>query len=359
MEKSLGTQMFFHFLVTLLVSMTLFAACGGSPASPSGRPGGQRVFYVAPDGNDAADGSVGGPWLTFQHALGQLRAGDTLYLRGGRYNQGILEAYFAQGGTSWSNAVTIAAAPGEHAVIEAIGGDNAIRFQDGSVAYVEFRNLVIDGSTAAEQSTIVYLGGTSHHIRFRDVEIADAMGNCVLAGGRSHEFLNLNVHGCGRWAGYSSPSGLYLYTNDSVVDGGQYWNIKAFGVRFFDSTPGVFGNNNVVRNARFFNNGYGFGIDGTSDTTSGGGGIVLGDVNNVAENNEIYNSASGILVFGFNKPAHHARVSGNRVHSNAGIGIEIQSGATDSEVRNNQVFGNGVNLLDLGTRTVLANNGGS
>lgn len=352
--------MFVRSVFALSISLALFgAACGSNPASPSGGRGGQRVFYLAPDGNDGAEGTMASPWLTFQHALGQLRAGDTLYLRGGRYNQGIFETHFAQGGTSWSNAVTIAAAPGEHAVIETVGGDNAVRFQDGSVAYVEIRNVVIDGSTAAETSSIVYLGSNSHHIRFRDVEIANAMGNCILGGGRSHEFLNLNVHGCGRWAGYpTGANGLYLYTNDSLVEGGQFWNIKAFGVRFLDSVEGAFGNNNVVRNARFFNNGYGFGIEGTSDTTSGGGGIVLGDVNNVAEGNEIYHNAAGILVFGFNKPARNARVRGNKVHGNAGIGIEIQPGATDSDVRNNQVFANGVDLVDAGTGTVLNNNGG-
>jgi hypothetical protein len=353
--------MFFRTVGVIVVVIAI--GRGGSPTSPSGgdgNPAGQRTFYVAPAGDDAANGSASSPWLTFDHAVAQLRPGDTLYLRSGRYNQQIFEIKFAQGGTSWSNALTIASAPGELAVIETIGGDNAIRFADGSVGYVEFRNLVIDGSTADPLSSIVYFGGTSHHIRLRDVEIADAMGSCVLAGGRFHEFLNMNVHGCGRFTGYpTGANGLYLYTNDSLVEGGQFWNNRAFGVRFLDSAPGQYGNNNIVRNARIYNNGYGIGIDGTSDTTSGGGGIVLGDTDNAAESNDIHDNAAGILVFGFNKPARNAKVRSNRVHSNRGIGIEIQEGALNSDVRNNQVFANGVDIVDSGTATTLNNNGGS
>jgi hypothetical protein len=120
--------MFFRTVGVIVVVIAI--GRGGSPTSPSGgdgNPAGQRTFYVAPAGDDAANGSASSPWLTFDHAVAQLRPGDTLYLRSGRYNQQIFEIKFAQGGTSWSNALTIASAPGELAVIETIGGDNAIR----------------------------------------------------------------------------------------------------------------------------------------------------------------------------------------------------------------------------------------
>jgi hypothetical protein len=54
----------------------LFAAC---PAYCS-------TYYLAPDGNDiTGDGSIGTPWFTITKAVTAMVAGDTTYLRGGRY----------------------------------------------------------------------------------------------------------------------------------------------------------------------------------------------------------------------------------------------------------------------------------
>ncbi len=43
-------------------------------------------YYVSPSGNDANNGtSVSSAWRTIAKANGVLRAGDTLYMRGGEY----------------------------------------------------------------------------------------------------------------------------------------------------------------------------------------------------------------------------------------------------------------------------------
>ncbi|MGB3619252.1 MAG: right-handed parallel beta-helix repeat-containing protein [Catalinimonas sp.] len=44
-----------------------------------------RAWFVAPDGNDAHDGTISAPLADVQGALDRLRPGDTLYLRGGLY----------------------------------------------------------------------------------------------------------------------------------------------------------------------------------------------------------------------------------------------------------------------------------
>jgi parallel beta-helix repeat protein len=286
-----------------------------------------------------------------------LSAGDTLYIRGGRYNQRIFEVDFAHSGTSWSKPITIAAAPGESVTIETVGGDNAVRFQDGSIGYVELNGIVIDGSTAADISQIVFLGAASHHIRFKNVEIKDAQGNGILGGGTSHEFLNMNVHGCGRWGGYSiGANGLYLTTHDSLVEGGQFWNNRSFGVRFFNSAANEVADNNIVRKARIYGNGQGIGLDGAADSTSGGGGIVLGDVGNTADGNTVNGNYEGILVFGSKAPSG-MKLYNNTVTDNVSFGIEIQSGASNTDVRGNTVRGNAIDIMDLGSNSHLSNNG--
>jgi hypothetical protein len=50
-----------------------------------GLPGSGAVYYVAPAGDDAADGSFDHPWATPAKAAATAKAGDTVYFRGGTY----------------------------------------------------------------------------------------------------------------------------------------------------------------------------------------------------------------------------------------------------------------------------------
>lgn len=73
------------------------------------------AFYVDPtNGDDGQDGAEGSPWKSIGHALSQIGAGDTLYLRGGSYYERV---YCAVSGTD-GKPVTIRAFPGELAVID-------------------------------------------------------------------------------------------------------------------------------------------------------------------------------------------------------------------------------------------------
>ncbi len=44
-----------------------------------------RTFFVAPDGDDGAPGTLDAPWATLHKAAETIRAGDTVYVRGGEY----------------------------------------------------------------------------------------------------------------------------------------------------------------------------------------------------------------------------------------------------------------------------------
>jgi len=64
----------------------------GSAAGVSGHTADLDVlststFYVATNGDDADDGSLGTPWATVEFAISQLSAGDTLLIRGGTYDE--------------------------------------------------------------------------------------------------------------------------------------------------------------------------------------------------------------------------------------------------------------------------------
>jgi hypothetical protein len=46
---------------------------------------GAATYYVAPNGNDSANGAIDAPWKSIAHAQSVAQAGDTVYLRGGAY----------------------------------------------------------------------------------------------------------------------------------------------------------------------------------------------------------------------------------------------------------------------------------
>ena len=83
---------------------------------PEKRPrnAGPGYFVSAKIGDNENDGSEKHPWKTINHALQQLKAGDTLYLREGTYYEQI---YLALVGTEKS-PITIRAYPGEHAIVD-------------------------------------------------------------------------------------------------------------------------------------------------------------------------------------------------------------------------------------------------
>src|ERR1700685_1042042 len=73
-------------------------------------------FYVSTTGNDSNAGTQATPWRTIQHAADTARAGSTVYVRGGIYEELVnINAY----GNASDGFVTFRSYPGETAVIDA------------------------------------------------------------------------------------------------------------------------------------------------------------------------------------------------------------------------------------------------
>ena len=98
------------FILFALVSMHASAASAASTPAQTG-----VTYYLAPDGDDANDGSIDHPWATLAHALTQLGPGDTLQLRQGTYYEHHLTIDL-QGAEA--APITIEAYPGEEAVVD-------------------------------------------------------------------------------------------------------------------------------------------------------------------------------------------------------------------------------------------------
>ncbi|MDA1017849.1 MAG: right-handed parallel beta-helix repeat-containing protein [Planctomycetota bacterium] len=113
---------------------------------------GPARFVDANRGDDQHDGSRSRPWKTLQHAVSQLTAGDTLYLRSGTYYEHVRATVRG----ARLKPITIRSIPGELAVI-----DGGIRefFESAKSAW----EPVKDGVAGEFQSTKTYpdLGGSA------------------------------------------------------------------------------------------------------------------------------------------------------------------------------------------------------
>ncbi len=75
---------------------------------------GPTYFVDAAKGDDKNDGSRAKPWKTIQHGVDRLKPGDTLYLRGGVYNE---KVRLTKSGTAEA-PIVIASHPGELAIVD-------------------------------------------------------------------------------------------------------------------------------------------------------------------------------------------------------------------------------------------------
>ena len=82
-----------------------------------------QTRYVAPGGNDDGTGTFANPWATVYKAAATLQAGDTVYIRAGRYKlrQDWKDVIVVQNSGTDGRPVTFSSYPGETAVIDGDG----------------------------------------------------------------------------------------------------------------------------------------------------------------------------------------------------------------------------------------------
>src|SRR4051794_30334057 len=106
-----------HWLLLFLVSASACAPASQDEASKSTSNSLAlgTTYYVATDGDDSRSCSEAEsqdwPRRSINGGVECLSAGDTLYVKGGVYNESIVNS--VPSGTSWSNMVRIAAVPGQ------------------------------------------------------------------------------------------------------------------------------------------------------------------------------------------------------------------------------------------------------
>ncbi len=324
------------------------------------------TYYVATNGNDSVPcvtaTNTTTPKRTINNALSCLVPGDTVYIRAGTYpesissNRGTIPV-----GTSWNAPVTIAGYPGETVTLKPVGVCEVLALPAAYLQYIIFKDMILDGSDLIESAEVSCVGiglqPMTHHLRFQNLEVKNNPWSGILGGGSYHEFINLKVHDNGAWtqiAGYApGANGAYLTTNNSVIDGGEYFNNLCYGVRFYNSSASSKADNNVLKNAKLYRNGRGVAFNGTAQCGSMGGGVVLGDNNNSAYNNLIYSNYWGLTTS--TEKSTVALIFNNTFYNNK-YGIDISSQSVNTQVRNNILSENGFGIQNYGSNTVFSTN---
>lgn len=316
--------------------------------SQAARPAAATEFHVATTGDDHAPGSAASPFLTIRRGLDAAQAGDTIYLHAGVYAEGVsTEDGPIRGGTSWADALTIAAWPGDTVVLRPRKGTpRVITLARPEASFIVFRGLVLDArrvrfdGVKITWSTFDPSNG-SHHIRIENSEVMNARRQGLLVGGHHNEFLRLRVHDNGR---SDFDHGLYITGADNLVDGCEVYRNAGWGVHVYDGDSSD-ADRNTVRNSRIYAN--------ARIGRRGAGVILSSGEDNIALNNVIFGNRVGVQV---GPNTARARIYNNTVFAQTDIGIGVDEGAADSEVRNNLVFANPSAIRDAGARTLISSN---
>ena len=197
-----------------ILAIFLACACGayGQPNSS---------FYVATTGNDSNLGTQSAPWRTIQHGADKARAGSTVNVRGGIYEE--LVSIHASGNAS-DGFITFRSFPGETAIL------------DASHFTPTERNGIL---TIRNQSYVRIEGFEIRNFRTAEHRLAP-LGIDIIGAGSHIELLKNNVHHIEQtFDGRDAPGhganafGIAVYGTDAnapitdlIIDGNEVHHLK-------------------------------------------------------------------------------------------------------------------------------------
>ncbi len=127
------------------------------------------VYYVSTSGSDSNAGTQAAPWRTIQHAATSVKAGDTVNIRAGVYNEAVTPSV---SGSAAAGSITFQSYPGETAIIDGTGlkvvnGQSGL-FNISNRDYITVSGLEIRNFTSKSDSQVpvgIYVSGADNHIQ--------------------------------------------------------------------------------------------------------------------------------------------------------------------------------------------------
>jgi len=127
------------------------------------------VYYVSTSGSDSNAGTRAAPWRTIQHAATSVKAGDTVNIRAGVYNEAVTPSV---SGSASAGSITFQSYPGETATIDGTGlkvanGQSGL-FNITNLNYITVSGLEIRNFTSKSASQVpvgIYVSGADSNIQ--------------------------------------------------------------------------------------------------------------------------------------------------------------------------------------------------
>jgi len=265
---------------------------------------GASTYYVSTSGsNPLGDGSFTYPWRTIDYAATKVQAGDTVYIRGGTYNEKVTIDNLQGASNAW---ITFKAYNNEKVIISGAG---------------------IPGS----YDGVFQLNDGCKFIRITGLEIANgSYAGIFLYGGEITDIQvdNCTIHNC-------QSSGIYAYSGDY---GSSYVRRVEFGTNtVYDVNNGLAGQPSYSpQEAISFSGIQGFNIHHNNLSKYGKEGIDCksGSSNGEVHHNTINNSLDspafqwdynhvGIYIDGYTRTNHDINIYSNSITGYGGTAIMI------------------------------------
>lgn len=308
------------------------------------------TYYVSPLGNDAnscasaQNSAQTNQKRTIAGGVACAFPGDTVQIHGGTYtgaNNTIDSQRFTVRSGTPSSRITIEGYPGERVTISPSNGQSGISLQNGSPAYLTFKNFTIDmvNNVGAGAANGIYASG-ARSIWCDGIEVKNGDAFGVHHGTTpDFRFINGSVHDVGA-AGSASTEGhgLYVKSSDGLYENNEVYNNQGYGFHVYNNAgTHADPSRNILRNNRI----YGNGVHGSPAyaivITWGDGNLVI--------NNLIYRNRGGIVVY---TGASNTGIYNNTIYGNNDEGVVLQYYSAGTTVRNNIIHANGAGIVDHG-----------
>jgi len=145
-----------------------------------------KTYYVAVNGSDSNPGTFGKPFVTINKGAGLLVAGDTLYIRGGTYNQTVS---VENSGTA-SASITVMGYMGETAIID---GQHTLPTSDWGDLFNVTGNYVTIRELQVKNSNWMGLVLSGQHARAINIKAHLNKENGILVSGDYGRVENCEV----------------------------------------------------------------------------------------------------------------------------------------------------------------------
>jgi len=179
--------------VLLLSAMVLIANLPAFANANANIPG--KIYYVATTGSDDNDGSEQAPWRTLQHAADVVKAGETVFVRGGTYKENVT---FKGSGSASTGYITFQAYPGESPVISGSASKSSSLVQFYNAHYIIFDGFELTDFEATDASKYISA-----------IKVTDQSSNIVIQ--------NNHIHKINHLASKGNANGIIVYGNSKTA----------------------------------------------------------------------------------------------------------------------------------------------